>query len=64
MGICFDAKTGAMIRTIWFLVAMIPVMLMVWLLGMLSLVLVSPLIIYAGLKGTHLKDPLRNKAIS
>ena len=38
MGICFDAKTGAMIRTIWFLVAMIPVMLMVWLLGMLSLV--------------------------
>jgi hypothetical protein len=61
MRICIDARTGTMIRTVWFLVAMIPLLLLVGLMGMFSLVLVSPLIIYAGLKGTHLKDPLRKK---
>jgi hypothetical protein len=61
MRICIDARTGAMIRTLWFLVAMIPVILIAGLMGLFSLILVSPLIIYASLKGTHLKDPLRSK---
>jgi hypothetical protein len=60
MNYYFDPKTSAMIRTIWFMFATIPLMLFVALLGLLSVGMVSPLIIYAGLKGKHLKDPLRN----
>ncbi len=49
------------IRTIWFLAAMIPVVIVTAAVGLLSLVLVSPLIVYAFIKGKHLKDPRNNK---
>lgn len=49
------------IRTIWFLTAMIPVVVVTAFVGMLSLLLVSPLILYASVTGKHLKDPRKNK---
>lgn len=49
------------IRTIWFLTAMIPVVIVTAAVGLLSLVLVSPLIVYAFIKGKHLKDPRNNR---
>lgn len=49
------------IRTFWFLTAMIPVVIVTTAVGLLSLVLVSPLIVYAFIKGKHLKDPRNNR---
>lgn len=50
------------IRTAWLLSAMIPVVLLSFLLGLLSLVIASPLTIYASIMGKHLKDPRRKEA--
>jgi hypothetical protein len=47
----------AKIRTLWFLTAMIPVALVALLLGILTLIVTLPLIIFAALTGKHLKDP-------
>ncbi|MBI5250804.1 MAG: hypothetical protein HY912_15040 [Desulfomonile tiedjei] len=47
------------IRTIWFLTAMIPLIIVVGVLGVASLVLTSPLMIYATVQGKHLKNPWR-----
>jgi hypothetical protein len=58
-----DRKTANRIRTIWFLFAMIPLAMLTAFLGLLSLVLCSPLMIYARLQGKHLKDPWSNKRI-
>ncbi len=52
-------KTAAQLRTLWFLAAMIPLVLFLFLLGLLTLVVASPLTIYAGIRGKHLKDPWR-----
>jgi hypothetical protein len=52
-----DRREATRIRTIWFLFAMIPVVIVTGLLGLFSLVLCSPLMIYAGIRGKHLKDP-------
>lgn len=52
---------AAGIRTIWFLTAMIPVVILTALIGVLSLVIVSPLIVYAFVTGRHIKDPRRNR---
>lgn len=51
------------IRTIWFLLAMIPVVMVTAVVGVLSLVLVSPLILYAFVAGKHIKDPRRNNRL-
>ncbi len=51
------AKTAEKIRTLWFLTAMIPLMLLAGCLGVFSLVLTSPLMVYANIRGKHLKDP-------
>lgn len=51
--------TAQKIRTIWFLTAMIPLIVIVGILGAASLVLTSPLMIYAGITGKHLKNPWR-----
>ncbi len=48
---------AAAIRTIWFILAMIIPMCFVGVLGVLSLVLTSPLMLYAKIVGKHLKDP-------
>jgi hypothetical protein len=48
---------AASIRTIWFMTAMILPLILVWLLGILSLVITSPLMLYAKILGKHLKDP-------
>jgi predicted PurR-regulated permease PerM len=49
--------TAAKIRTVWFLLAMIPVAIIAGLVGLLSLVIAAPLTIYAAIAGKHLKDP-------
>lgn len=41
-----------------------PIMVIVAFLGLLSIGMMSPLIIYAFLHGKHLKDPLRNNNMS
>ena len=48
---------AASIRTIWFMLAMILPLILVWFLGILSLVITSPLMLYAKIVGKHLKDP-------
>jgi hypothetical protein len=58
-----DQRVASRIRTIWFLFAMIPVAVFTALLGLLSLVLCSPLMIYATVVGKHLKDPWSKKRI-
>ncbi len=45
------------VRTIWFIAAMIPVLVLVAVLSLLSLVLMTPLMVYAAIRGKHLKDP-------
>ncbi len=52
-------ETAEKIRTLWFLTAMIPLMLLAGALGAVSLLLTSPLMVYAGIRGKHLKDPWR-----
>jgi hypothetical protein len=47
------------VRTLLFLAAMAPVLVGVVILVLFSLVLASPLMIYAGIRGKHLKDPRR-----
>jgi hypothetical protein len=47
------------IRTAWLLLAMIPVAVLSALFGLLTLVIASPLTIYASIMGKHLKDPRR-----
>ncbi len=59
-----QASTAHKIRTIWFLTAMIPLVLAVGILGVASLVLTSPLMIYAGIRGKHLKNPWRKPLYS
>ncbi len=58
-----DRRTANKIRTIWFLFAMIPVAMLTGFLGLLSLVLCSPLMIYATIRGKHLKDPWGKRRI-
>ena len=48
---------AAAIRTIWFLFAMILPLIFVGFLGLLSLAITSPLMLYAAIVGKHLKDP-------
>ena len=48
---------AAAIRTIWFMFAMILPLIFVGFLGLLSLVITSPLMLYAAIVGKHLKDP-------
>lgn len=45
------AHTIAKVRTIGFLVAMIPVLCLVGLVGILSLIVASPLVIYVAIRG-------------
>ena len=55
------ALTGAKIRTIAFLVAMMPVLIVVALVGILSLVVLSPVVMYAGsIRGKPLKHRQSN----
>jgi len=51
---------AAQIRTIGFLTAMIPVAIAAAVLGLISLALMSPLIVYAAFRGKHLKSPWRS----
>jgi hypothetical protein len=56
-----SALTGAKIRTIAFLVAMIPVLILVALLGILSLLVLTPVVMYAGsIRGKPLKHRQSN----
>jgi len=50
----------AKVRTLLFLAVMVPVLVGVVILVLFSLVLASPLMLYAGIRGKHLKDPRRN----
>jgi len=45
------------IRTVWLLLAMIPVVIIAGLVSLLSVIIASPLTLYAGFRGKHLKDP-------
>jgi hypothetical protein len=56
-----NPRTANKLRTIWFLFAMIPMVVVTGLLGILSIVLLSPLMIYATIRGKHLKDPWQKK---
>jgi len=49
------------IRTIWFLFALIPLGMAVAAIGILSLIICLPLIIYSSVVSTHLKNPLRKR---
>ena len=51
---------AAQIRTIGFLMAMIPVAAAAAVLGLISLALMSPLMVYAAFRGKHLKSPWRS----
>ncbi len=55
---------SARIRTVGFLMAMIPMVGVVTLLCLLSLVLISPLMVYAIVRGKHLKDPWKKPQLS
>jgi multisubunit Na+/H+ antiporter MnhG subunit len=48
------------VRTIWALFAMIPLMILALFLGILAVVITSPLITYAAIRGKHLKSPVKN----
>jgi hypothetical protein len=50
---------AAGIRTVGFLFATIPLLMGAAVVGLLTLVLVSPLIVYSSLTGKHIKDPFR-----
>jgi hypothetical protein len=55
------ALTGAKIRTIAFVLAMIPVLVLVALVGILSLIVLTPVVIYAGsIRGKPLKHRQSN----
>lgn len=59
------ALTGAKIRTIAFLVAMIPVLILVALVGILSLIVLTPVVIYAGsIRGKPLKPRQSNAGVA
>ncbi len=49
------------VRTIGFLLAMVPLMVVTALLSVLTLVICVPLISYSLIIGEHLKDPWKNK---
>jgi hypothetical protein len=51
------------VKTIWFLFALIPIMLATLLVAVSLLVLGTPLIVYAWIRGKHLKNPWRNSLI-
>jgi hypothetical protein len=51
---------AAQVRTVGFLIAMIPVAVATAILGLVSLVLMTPLMIYAAFRGKHLKNPWRS----
>jgi hypothetical protein len=55
---------AARIRTVGFLFAMIPMVGAVLVLCLMSLVLISPLIVYAVIRGKHLKDPWKRPQLS
>jgi hypothetical protein len=55
---------AARIRTVGFLFAMIPLIGLAFLLCLLSLILLSPLIAYAAIRGKHLKDPWKRPFLS
>jgi len=50
----------AKVKTLVFLTVMAPLLLAFTVLVLCSLILVSPLMIYAGIRGKHLKDPRKN----
>ncbi|MFC1834401.1 hypothetical protein ACFL2Q_06670 [Thermodesulfobacteriota bacterium] len=52
-----DRWPAHQIRTIGFLLAMLPVILLGILLGVFTVLLTLPLQIYAGIRGKHLKNP-------
>ncbi|AFM25244.1 hypothetical protein [Desulfomonile tiedjei] len=57
-------STAAKIRTLWFLTAMIPLMMIAGLVGVLSLLLTSPLMVYGGMCKKHIKSPWRKSLMS
>jgi len=59
MNVMIRPNVAHNIRTVWFLAAMIPVVLIATALGMTTLLLTSPLMLYATLRGKHLKNPWR-----
>ncbi len=55
---------AAAIRTIGFMFAMILPLIFVGFLGLLSLVVTTPLMLYAAIVGKHLKDPRSKTEVS
>lgn len=47
------------VRTLWTLVAMIPLIILALCIGVLSVLVCTPLMVYAGIRGKHLKDPFK-----
>jgi hypothetical protein len=59
------ALTGAKIRTIAFIVAMIPLLILVALVGILSLLFLTPVVMYAGsIRGKPLKPRQSNAGVA
>jgi hypothetical protein len=57
--------TGVKIRTIAFIVAMIPVLILVALVGILSLLVLTPVVMYAGsIRGKPLKPRQSNAGVA
>lgn len=53
------SEIAVKVRTVWSLVAMIPLIVLVLCMGVLSVLICTPLIVYAGIRGKHLKDPFK-----
>lgn len=59
------ALTGAKIKTIAFILAMMPVLIVVALVGILSLLVLSPVVMYAGsIRGKPLKHGQSNAGVA
>ncbi len=48
---------AGIIRTFWFITAMVPILMLVCCLLVIAFILMIPVMLYAGIKGVHLKDP-------
>jgi hypothetical protein len=59
-----DQRAATRLRTLWFLLAMVPAIFLMTVLVILSLVVTSPLIVYAKVFHKHLKDPRRSAGLS
>jgi hypothetical protein len=53
------SEIAVKVRTLWALFAMIPLVVLAVSIGVLSVLICTPLMVYAGIRGKHLKDPFK-----